>query len=376
MRRRAPNEVVERLRRRKLKAEFEPLRRRLARWCRDHADAIAVSDPAVPSFLDDRERDNWHPLLAIADAAGGPWPELARRAAEIAAGSREEDAPGLTLLADLRDLFHDRAADRLATDDILGELRELDERPWSGWRDVQPLNARGLAKLLKPFGIEPRTVKWPGGATAKGYVREWFDDAFARYLPPNPSPASPPASIADGVPVSEASRVEAVTEPRIGFDPRQSRLVTEVTDSEPGVEGIDDYDRRGAALLNALSAAEAEWDPATGPVPFPGEREHVETCTLLGVRASDPSTWSREYLQGLGQDRALRIARQASGRVDHGVESATPPSPDQRDEGAAGLVRPVRLQQQASADGELSVAPASPASLPGREADKREGGRG
>jgi hypothetical protein len=37
--------------------------------------------------------------------------------------------------------------------------------------------------LLREFDIKPRTVR-RGVETDNGHKREWFDDAFARYLPP------------------------------------------------------------------------------------------------------------------------------------------------------------------------------------------------
>jgi len=41
----------------------------------------------------------------------------------------------------------------------------------------------GIARLLKPFGISPETIR-VGEDTAKGYRLSAFEDAFARYLPP------------------------------------------------------------------------------------------------------------------------------------------------------------------------------------------------
>ncbi|MEK7838677.1 MAG: DUF3631 domain-containing protein, partial [candidate division NC10 bacterium] len=53
--------------------------------CR-HVDRLRAADPFVPDGVGDRVADNWRPLLAIADAAGGRWPAEARKAAtEISA---------------------------------------------------------------------------------------------------------------------------------------------------------------------------------------------------------------------------------------------------------------------------------------------------
>jgi hypothetical protein len=57
------------------------LKRQCARFAIDHAAAIAAADPLIPPGLTNRAADVWEHLLAIADLAGGRWPELARQTA-------------------------------------------------------------------------------------------------------------------------------------------------------------------------------------------------------------------------------------------------------------------------------------------------------
>src|SRR5262249_37211687 len=161
---------------------------------------------------------------------GGTWPARARAAAAGAAGVRDEQAPAILLLADLREMFDSQGADRLSTDAIVTMLSKLEGRPWPEWRHAKPISAPALAELPTPFGSEPRTVKWPGGRTAKGYALDWFKDAFARYLPPQPSPSSPPARIAAAAPPTIASPDGEVPKGRIPTRERQSPAVTKVTD--------------------------------------------------------------------------------------------------------------------------------------------------
>src|SRR5207245_6035660 len=92
MRRRAPGETVERIRRDGLLRRLDPLRRRAARWVADHLAALQAADPAVPNELNDRHADNWRPLLAIADAVGGAWADRARATARTLAGAVVEAA--------------------------------------------------------------------------------------------------------------------------------------------------------------------------------------------------------------------------------------------------------------------------------------------
>src|SRR5215467_3542461 len=146
MRRRAPGETVERIRRDGLLRRLEPLRRRAARWVVDHLAALQAADPPVPDALNDRQADNWRPLLAIADAAGGGWGDRARVAARTLAGAGGEADPTapVELLADLQDLFAATAADKLATAAIIRHLITLEERPWTEYAEGRPLTPRHL----------------------------------------------------------------------------------------------------------------------------------------------------------------------------------------------------------------------------------------
>jgi len=188
MRRRAPGETVERIRRDGLLRRLDPLRRRAARWVADHLAALQAADPAVPDTLHDRQADNWRPLFAIADAAGGVWGDLARAAARTMTGAAVEADPAapVQLLADLQDLFAVTAADKLATAAIIRHLVTLEERPWTEYAEGRPLTPRHLAQLLEGFRIKAKQIR-QGAATRKGYLRSDFTDAFRRYLPPVPS---------------------------------------------------------------------------------------------------------------------------------------------------------------------------------------------
>lgn len=184
-RRRAKGEKVERLTMKRLK-KFEPLCQRAARWAQDHLSQLEEADPVIPEELGDRAQDNWRPLLAIADLVGGDWPTRARAAALALSGADqgEEDAIGIELLTDIRQEFESSKADRLASLELVQKLTALEERPWREWgRQQKPITQRQLAALLKPFGIRPKEV-WIAGGKTRGYEKEWFTDAFSRYLPP------------------------------------------------------------------------------------------------------------------------------------------------------------------------------------------------
>jgi hypothetical protein len=176
-------ESVERFRRRSVTQETEVLRERVEVWAASNLDVLHGAWPALPDDLDDRAQDVWEPLLAIADVAGGVWPDRARRAAlELSTGEqREDDSLRVRLLADIHSVF-ERCDDRLKTHDMLVALADIEESPWGEWYG-RPLTARGLSNLLKPFRIKTMAVKVEG-ETVRGYKREQFEDAWSRYLVP------------------------------------------------------------------------------------------------------------------------------------------------------------------------------------------------
>ena len=213
MRRKAKGEHAEKLRLDKL--NLEPLRSKVARWSMDNVTALQGADPDVPSSLDDRAADNWRPLLAIADAAGGAWPKKARKAAVEFSGEQDDDgAAGTLLLGDLQRVFDDQDVDRLTSAKIVEELVKMEERPWPEWRGGKPLTQTGLALLLGSFSVRPQQL-WIDGAKTRGYNREGFGDAWSRYLAPDDSP-SESFSERPPVPGGRTGR----TRPRAAFSAR------------------------------------------------------------------------------------------------------------------------------------------------------------
>lgn len=237
MRRRAAGEYVERLRLDRADG-FEHLRRRAARWAADRLGELRGADPEVPGDLGDRAADNWRPLLAIADLAGGEWPQRARRAALALPGNGSEprDSVREQLLADIRESFAERGPGRLLTEDLLQDLRAREDRPWGEWRGGHPLSAVQLARLLKPFGVRPRLFR-TGPKVARGYEPESFADAFSRYLPgepPNSLQVNADAGLADG---GSKDRSGGVTPPENVAKPHGDCVVMSVTAQRPGAGG-------------------------------------------------------------------------------------------------------------------------------------------
>ena len=99
---------------------------------------------------------------------------------------KQADEPaehGVLLLRDIRDTFGRKSEDRITTYNLLQELSIIDESPWSEWNRGRGLDARGLARLLKPFLVSPHNIRFDESTIAKGYERVDFEEAWATYLP-------------------------------------------------------------------------------------------------------------------------------------------------------------------------------------------------
>jgi hypothetical protein len=239
MSRMLPGAELERHRRDK-PDETVDLYRRIKRFAADNRDQIKAGDPEVPEELMCRPADNWRPLIGIAEAAGGDWPNRARDSAKALSGQGETDEAEtrIQLLSDVHAIFEKRG-EKVFTRDILDELHQLEDRPWPEWKGGKPLSEVQLARLLKPFKIKPRQVK-VGGVSKKGYRREDLEDAFRRYVPL--LEAKPPKPLNSDGRFPE-SHDETSALPGFGSDTPKSSIATgkvsEVSAQNP-VEGWED----------------------------------------------------------------------------------------------------------------------------------------
>ncbi len=190
MQRKSASEKCERLR----NLDGKELRRKCARWVADHANEIAQARPALPEDLNDRAADIWEPLLAIADLAGGDWPERARAAAVGLTAAAQEESPIGALLLDLLVMFtrqrckpgnewmKEKNDVRLFSREIVEELNSCADRPWMVLRKGKAVTELWLSQQLRPYGLRPKTM-WIGEDAAKGYMEADFIEVFRRYIP-------------------------------------------------------------------------------------------------------------------------------------------------------------------------------------------------
>ncbi|MEE8587517.1 MAG: DUF3631 domain-containing protein [Acidobacteriota bacterium] len=253
LRRKTAKDSLKPVRLEELHRKGSKLRSRCKRWASDNAHLLKRDPEDVPPALNDRAKDNWRPLLAVADLAGGLfWGQLAREAAKALAGVEEEQEAPAQLLSDIKDLFAEAGADRMTSADIVERLVEIEARPWPEWRQGRPMTARQMAVQLSKFGIKPATHRFPEG-TVRGYLASDFTRAWAEYCPETQKkpplggnyPQHPQQSNADaGLPLFPKRNIdpECCTS-ETGANPRLQRDVTDVAGKmPPNGEKIEDDD--------------------------------------------------------------------------------------------------------------------------------------
>jgi hypothetical protein len=160
----------------------EHLRSQCARFVLDHADAIASARPELPEGLNDRAGDILEPLLALADLAGGPWPETARQAALALSAGPQECHPIGYLMLEIMIAFARFQRERLFSRELVRHLNSVEPDGWAVLKRRQHLNEQSLAAVLRPYGILPKTF-WVGDECGRGYEQADLTGSYQRYIP-------------------------------------------------------------------------------------------------------------------------------------------------------------------------------------------------
>jgi uncharacterized protein DUF3631 len=166
---------------------FPTLRRQAMRWVIDNAAAIKGADPAMPEGFNNRLAENYVLLFAIADLAGGPWPDKVRTAAVKLSRAYNLPSLGRRLLA----VFYDLASRHgpLLTSAGVEQVLPTYGDEWANYRDSgRPINKWQIKELLKPFHIGPDVIHPRGRPADRGYDVRWpeFEVAFRHYLGKEP----------------------------------------------------------------------------------------------------------------------------------------------------------------------------------------------
>ncbi|MCC6673334.1 MAG: DUF3631 domain-containing protein [Planctomycetes bacterium] len=341
---------LDRLRVGAVRGELRELRCMAVRWAADRHAALVEADPSLPEGLDDRARDCWRPLVAIANEAGGEWPARARAAAEALSDSRDagDESHRVRLLRDIRRIFEGDAGEGVApwpepaikSETLAERLAGIEGAPWAEWgRDRRPLSKAQLARLLAPFGVRPKNQRLAGGQ-AKGYARSQFMEVWERYAPPTARGTVPPSQPSNGAAPSGTVRDPASVPSRPGVpgplppDGTLGRLGRAGTDPENGA--VPRQPSNGAAW-DGGTAQEEERGQDGEPCPawfMPEDPERRELWAELDSESRQAEFDSHARQAAVpatcypdGQDVGEQAAMQAEGLREPMLPSAPSPQP-------------------------------------------------
>ena len=227
LRRRRAGETVERFRADRM-GQFAPMLSKATRWAADNIRAITDCDPAIPEGLDDRAQDNWRPLIAISDQAGGHWPKTARAAAVAlsSAAARGDDSMsrGVLLLRDIREVMGGR--EDISSTALVEALIGMDEAPWREWRGGKPITTSSIARMLRPYKVGPHR-----GRSGSSYRASDLQDPWSSYLD-QPADDGQPATCHQGA-TKKANDINDVLHVAVGGSPGEGVARASCNDDLP-----------------------------------------------------------------------------------------------------------------------------------------------
>jgi hypothetical protein len=153
--------------------EWVKRKRKAIEDCRDRCD--------LPEQIINRAGDNWLPLFAIAEAAGGDWPRRATDAALDYDKHNPSQDRGILLLGNLKTIMERTSKTFFSSSELWAALNDREDWAWGEYACGDGLNAHKLANLLKPFGIVPRQQRMTGSAKLRGYHKRDFETAWHTY---------------------------------------------------------------------------------------------------------------------------------------------------------------------------------------------------
>ena len=161
--------------------EQAEMRSALENWSNTIDPKVLLRVPPVPDGVGNRMRDNWLPLLQIAQLAGVSWVEKCNDAIQELEMKRKAETSALTtndLLLDIREVLNQFSGPEIGSRELLERLLDLPEGDWHSANHGRAISSKWLAQKLRPYGIVAQRRN-----TGKVYMMADFDETFRRFLP-------------------------------------------------------------------------------------------------------------------------------------------------------------------------------------------------
>lgn len=168
--------------------ECDELQDWLTQWADLYSKDLETENVLVES-VNDREREVWLPLYAVAILAGNEWEEKLYQALNLHQRVKKtSDIPReRQLLEDCLKVFGDR--DVLKSETLIEGLKVLPESDYASMNYGRGITAKTLARIVRPYEIQPTQIRF-GENTYKGYYQSEYSKAFERYSEPSSATAT------------------------------------------------------------------------------------------------------------------------------------------------------------------------------------------
>src|SRR5215831_12470286 len=271
---RTESKKVERFSATKSYPELAILCRKAARWVQDNLAVIRDAVPQIPD-IENRNLDNYEPLLQIAHVIGGEWPQRINDAALklIGGDNPVEQSRSIELLKDIKAIFAgdlERDVDgskKIGSANLVKELVARDERPWSEYSKGKPITQNQVGRLLKDYSIYSRKI-WVGNKPRQGYVEHQFKDAFERYLPQDPPSTESEPEDRNRANENEELSVKAQPEGSNILPVDKNDLSIENTKQDSGLP-VEESELDGLNRFSEIWALDSEFHALDGRNPSP-----------------------------------------------------------------------------------------------------------
>jgi hypothetical protein len=192
--------------------ELKEIRRKSARWVKDHAAAIDAAIPAMPAGFDNRLGAQWRVMFAMADLLGPEWSKKLRDAAvKLRPDPAEQISWHHRALRDLRAFADFKGGYRDKHGDLTGKpwrscplpsaqfVKWLLDDPDSEWHRYQgrKVNQWDIGYLFRQFYKVRSGTIGPKKSRIRGWRPEQFAEFFERIIK-TPLPTAHPRTSRGG----------------------------------------------------------------------------------------------------------------------------------------------------------------------------------
>lgn len=159
----------------------ETFREALTDWAVENSDNISQMTLDGPAGASDRAQDNWTPLVRVAAAMGGDWPDRAMKAfSKLEIKDKDDTASsiGLDLLKDIHTIMSQYSVQEMGAAQITKALISLPDTEWRSLQYGKPITSKRLNQKLREYQIRPVKRR-----DSNVYLLSDIEDNLRRYLP-------------------------------------------------------------------------------------------------------------------------------------------------------------------------------------------------